>query len=134
MPPSTPLPVKSRGSNGFWSRSTGGMSLGMSVGATTVWNPLGGGLAATMTSGGGCSGGGLGGSGGFRKTIVVSTGRFLMVSATPWVAFTAPNDDQDVQHDRQDGLSQGALTLLLGFDQVLEHATTSRGRVIVPGK
>jgi hypothetical protein len=43
-----------------------------------------------MTSGGGCSGGGFGGSGGFRKTIVVSTGRFLMVSATPWVAFTAP--------------------------------------------
>jgi len=32
----------------------------------------------------------LGGSGGLRKTIVVSTGRFFMVSATPWVAFTAP--------------------------------------------
>ncbi len=35
-PPSTPLPVKSRGSNGFWFRSTGGMSFGMSVGAMTV--------------------------------------------------------------------------------------------------
>ena len=110
MPPSTPLPVKSRGSNGFWSRSTGGMSFGMSVGATTVWNPFGGGLAATMTSGGGCSGGGLGGSGGFRKTIVVSTGRFLMVSATPWVAFTAPKMMSAVQQDGQNRLSHGLRT------------------------
>jgi hypothetical protein len=31
-------------------------------------------------------------------------------------------------------LSDGPLILLLGLDQVLEHATTSRGRVIVPGK
>ena len=53
MPPSTPFPVKSFGSKGFSSRSMGGMSLGMSVGATTVWNPFGGGLAATTTSGGG---------------------------------------------------------------------------------
>jgi hypothetical protein len=90
MPPSTPLPVKSLGSNGFSFRSIGGMSFGMSVGAMTVWNPLGGGFAATTTSGGGWSGGGLGGSGGLRKTIVVSTGRFLMVSATPWVALMAP--------------------------------------------
>ena len=53
MPPSTPLPVKSLGSKGFSFRSTGGMSFGMSVGATTVWNPLGGGFWDTMTSGGG---------------------------------------------------------------------------------
>ena len=44
MPPSTPLPVKSFGSKGFSFRSIGGMSFGMSVGATTVWNPFGGGF------------------------------------------------------------------------------------------
>ena len=62
----------------------------MSVGATTVWNPFGGGFWDTMTSGGGWSGGGGGGGGGFRNTIVVSMGRFLMVSAMPRVASTAP--------------------------------------------
>ena len=63
----------------------------MSVGATTVWNPFGGGLAATITSGGGWSAvGGGGGGGGLRNTIVVSTGRFLMLSAMPCVALTAP--------------------------------------------
>jgi hypothetical protein len=31
-------------------------------------------------------------------------------------------------------LSQGALTFLLRFDQVLEHATTSEGGLIVPGR
>src|SRR4029079_1284442 len=85
-PPSTPLPVKSFGSKAFCLRSMGGMSLGMSVGATTVWKPLGGGLVITISGGGG--GGGAGG-GGLRNTMVVSTGRFLTVSATPWVAFTA---------------------------------------------
>ena len=60
MPPSTPFPVKSFGSKGFSFRSIGGMSFGMSVGATTVWNPFGGGFAETMTSGGGWSGGGGG--------------------------------------------------------------------------
>src|SRR5829696_4358933 len=42
--------------------------------------------------------------------------------------------DEHVQHKRQDCLPQGALMLLLGFDQVLEHATASDGGLIVPGK
>ena len=89
MPPSTPFPVKSFGSKGFSFRSMGGMSFGMSVGATTVWNPFGGGLAATTTSGGGWSGGGGGGGGGFRNTMVVSATMSLIVSAAPAVTFTA---------------------------------------------
>src|SRR6266852_297437 len=85
-PPSTPLPVKSFGSKAFCFRSMGGMSLGMSVGATTVWKPFGGGFASTTCSGGG---GGGGASGGLRNTMVVSTGLSLVLSATPWVALTA---------------------------------------------
>ena len=133
MPPSTPFPVKSLGSNGFSFRSIGGMSLGMSVGATTVWNPLGGGLAATTTSGGGWSGGGLGGGGGLRNTMVVSTGRFFIALGHALRRLDGAEDDEAVDQERQNRLSDRALILLLGFDQVLEHATTSRGRVIVPG-
>src|SRR6478672_6502293 len=88
-PPSAPFPVKSFGSKGFCSRSTGGMSFGMSVGATTVWNPLGGGFCETITSGGGWSGGGGGGGGGLRKTIVVSTTAFFTASAPAAVTLTA---------------------------------------------
>ncbi len=89
MPPSTPLPVKSFGSKGFALRSTGGMSFGMMSGGTTVWNPLGGGFADTTTSWGGGGGGGGVGSGGFRKTSVVSMTRCLISSAAPFVASMA---------------------------------------------
>ena len=80
-----------------------------------------------MTSGGGWSGGGGGGGGGFRNTIVVSTGRFLIVSATPWVALTAPKMRPAVDDQGQDRLPERPRSLLLRFDQVLEHAATSRG-------
>ena len=50
MPPSTPLPVKSRGSN-FSFKLTGGISVGISAGGVTTWKPCGGGFAATTASG-----------------------------------------------------------------------------------
>jgi hypothetical protein len=38
-----------------------------------------------------------------------------------------------VNQKGEHSLPEGALPLLLGFEEVLEHATTSRGRGIVPG-
>ena len=88
-----------------------------------------------MTSGGGWSGGGGGGGGGLRNTIVVSTGRFLMRLRHALGRLDGAEDDGAVDEHGQDRLSDRPLTLLLGLDQVLEHATTSmRGGSIVPEK
>jgi hypothetical protein len=61
----------------------------MSVGATTVWNPFGGGLALTtdvLLLGRFRRGGS---AGGLRKTTVVSMGFSSAASAMPCVALTA---------------------------------------------
>jgi hypothetical protein len=93
VPPATPLPEKSASSMTFLLRSTFGMMSGISTGAVSTWNPLGGGGAATASGGGGGGGSFLGGGGSSFFISTNSTFSSFGFSASIVacaVAYTAP--------------------------------------------
>src|SRR5687768_12438043 len=92
-PPATPTPEKSASFVMLLVRSMSGMTSGMSIGAVSTWNPLGGGGAAATSGGGGAfSSGGGGSSFGFTSSTNSTFSSFTAstMSSARDVAYTAP--------------------------------------------